>query len=194
MDIKPLLVVVAGVNGAGKTTLTGRFIFRKTLIINPDVIAKMYSCSIIEAGKVAVSKRNELLSKKKNFAIETTLAGNSEIKFMQEAKKYGYIVKLVYLGVDGISLIRARIVSRVSAGGHNVSEEDILRRYNRSLNNLPIALKIADKAYLIDNTQKYRLVCVKKDNQIILRSQDVPEWFKRPLQQMKTQAKKKARM
>lgn len=188
MDAKPLLVIVAGVNGAGKTTLTGHFIFRKIHIINPDVIAKVHSCSIIEAGKMAVTERKELLLKKKDFAIETTLTGNSEITFMQDAKKQNYIVKLVYLGVDDISLSQTRVVSRVATGGHNVPQEDILRRYNRSLNNLPMALKIADKAYIIDNTQKYRLVCVKKDNQITLRSQDIPEWFKRPLQQMKTQA------
>lgn len=179
---KPLLVVVAGVNGAGKTTLTERFIFRKMHIVNPDSIAKRDSSSIIEAGKTAIAERNELLLKKKDFAIETTLTGNNEMEFIQEAKKQGYMVKLVYVGIDEISLSQARVACRVTIGGHSVPNEDILRRYDRSLNNLSKALEIVDKAYIIDNTHKRRLLCVKKDNHITLRYQNIPEWFKRPLQ------------
>jgi predicted ABC-type ATPase len=190
VNTKPLLVVVAGVNGAGKTTLTEHFIFRKIHIVNPDIIAKTRSCSIIEAGRMAIAERKELLLKKKDFAIETTLTGNGELAFMQDAKKQGYLTKLVYVGVDEMSLSHTRVGCRVSIGGHSVPHEDILRRYDRSLDNLPKAVEVADKAYIIDNTHKYRLICIKKDNQITLRSDDIPRWFESSLLQIGIALKK----
>jgi len=48
------------------------------------------------------------------------------------------------------------------AGGHDVPEEDVRRRYKRSFENLPIAIKRADHTILFDNSTEegYRLIAI----------------------------------
>jgi predicted ABC-type ATPase len=56
----------------------------------------------------------------------------------------------------------ARIANRVLVGGHNVPEIDVRRRYQRSLNNLPIAVSRSDYVILFDNSseQGYQLLAL----------------------------------
>jgi predicted ABC-type ATPase len=179
MENKPQLVVIAGPNGAGKSTLTEHYIFKNIHIINPDVIAKEQSLSVLEAGKIAIGQRKEMFGTKKSFAIETTLTGNGEIKLMQEAKEQGYKVNLAYVGIDDASLSNTRVKERVIKGGHDVPSEDILRRYDRSVGNLSKAFEIADRAYVFDNsTKKRNLVCIKKAEIIKTSNKELPEWLK----------------
>ena len=57
----------------------------------------------------------------------------------------------------------ARVASRAARGGHSVPYEDVIRRFVRSLENLPKAIALADKATILDNsTQGYRLIQVAK--------------------------------
>ncbi|MDR0579185.1 MAG: zeta toxin family protein [Campylobacteraceae bacterium] len=179
MENRPQLVVIAGPNGAGKSTLTEHFIFKKIHIINPDVIAQEQSLSVLEAGRIALEQRKEMFKNAQSFAIETTLTGNGEIRLMQEAKEQGYKVNLAYVGINNAFLSNKRVKERVIKGGHNVPSEDILRRYDRSINNLPKALEIADRAYVFDNSKsKRQLLCIKKDQMIKLSNKKLPQWFK----------------
>jgi len=61
-----------------------------------------------------------------------------------------------------IEINLARIRDRVLAGGHNVPEADVQRRYARSFRNLPIVTERADHTILFDNSNEegYRLVAV----------------------------------
>jgi predicted ABC-type ATPase len=179
MENRPQLIVIAGPNGAGKSTLTEHYIFKNIYIINPDVIAKEQSLSVIEAGKIAIEQRKEMFKNRQSFAIETTLTGNGEIRLMEEAKKQGYKINLAYVGIDDASLSNKRVLGRVLKGGHDVPKDDILRRYDRSINNLPKAFELADRAYVFDNsTQKRSLLCIKKDGMIRSSSKELPQWFK----------------
>ena len=67
---------------------------------------------------------------------------------------------LVYIGTKSVEINLARIRDRVLAGGHDVPESDVRRRYNRSLENLPIAIKRANYTILLDNSPEdgYRLI------------------------------------
>ena len=69
---------------------------------------------------------------------------------------------LVYIGTENVEINLARIRNRVLAGGHNVPEPDVRRRYNRSFANLPAASKAAHHTILFDNStdEGYRLVAV----------------------------------
>ena len=49
-------------------------------------------------------------------------------------------------------LNKHRVQTRVSQGGHPVAEEKITQRYFHTMNNLYDALKIADSAFLFDNS------------------------------------------
>jgi predicted ABC-type ATPase len=69
---------------------------------------------------------------------------------------------LVYIGTEKVEINLARIRNRVLAGGHDVPEDDVRRRYEGSFENLPIAIKRADHTILFDNStdEGYCLVAV----------------------------------
>jgi predicted ABC-type ATPase len=45
-----------------------------------------------------------------------------------------------------------RVAGRVMDGGHTVPIEKIISRYRRSLANLPVAVALADRVYIYDNS------------------------------------------
>ncbi|MDR2151615.1 MAG: zeta toxin family protein [Helicobacteraceae bacterium] len=183
---KPQLVVIAGPNGAGKSTLSAHSIFKSLPIINPDVITIENNCSPIEAGKIAIAQRRQLLQERQSFAIETTLTGNSEIALMRDAKKLGYRVNLAYVGISNVALSAIRVASRVAKGGHNIPKKDILRRYDRSLKNIPMAFEIADRAYIFDNSFKKRHLLYKKNLRIErIVAKDLPNWAKETIKTLR---------
>ena len=56
---------------------------------------------------------------------------------MIDARECGFEIVLVYIGTERVGINLGRIRDRVLAGGHNVPEEDVRRRYKRSFENLP---------------------------------------------------------
>lgn len=166
---RPTLTFVAGANGSGKTTLTrwNAELFREIPVLDPDTIGKTLQSAatmafpIAGAREVLLSAR-EHLRKSESFAVETTLAGKNYLRMMLEARQGGFEIVLVYIGTENVEINLARIRDRVLAGGHDVPQEDVRRRYKRSFENLPIAIKRADHTILFDNStdEGYRLVAI----------------------------------
>lgn len=76
---------------------------------------------------------------------------------MRYAKVKGFRVDLVYICLDTPERSVLRVNERVLQGGHDVSDQDVRRRYMRSLANLPEAVRISDRAVLYDNSgDEYR--------------------------------------
>ena len=67
-----------------------------------------------------------------------------------------------FIGTENVEINLTRIRNRVPAGGHDVPEPDVRRRYKRSLENLPIAAQRADHVILFDNSTEdgYRLLAI----------------------------------
>ena len=84
--------------------------------------------------------------------METTPSGKNYLEMMLAARVRGFEVVLVYIGTDHVEINLARIANRVLSGGHNVPESDVRRRYLRSLENLPVAVDLADHVLLFDNS------------------------------------------
>jgi predicted ABC-type ATPase len=164
----PRLTIIAGANGCGKSTLTSRssFIY-KTPLLDPDAISKALQPSIPGASAVAAA-RQVLISAGKHietcesFAVETTLSGKHYLRMMVDARIRGFEVVLVYIGTENVEINLARIRNRVLAGGHDVPESDVRRRYQRSFKSLLIAIERADHTILFDNSTEegYRLISV----------------------------------
>ena len=68
---------------------------------------------------------------------------------MLDAHRFGFEIVLVYIGTNNVETNLARIRARVLAGGHDVPEADVRRRYGRSLANLALAVKRADHTILV---------------------------------------------
>ena len=83
--------------------------------------------------------------------METTLAGKTAFRVMEQAKVAGFRAELHYISVNSVDQALDRIANRVVQGGHDVPEADVRRRFVRSLANLPAAIVRSDIARLYDN-------------------------------------------
>ena len=87
-----------------------------------------------------------------SFARESTLTAKFDFTLMEEAKQRGYEVELVYIRLASEELALKRVAARASRGGHSVPPHDVVRRFKRSLENLPKAMALADKVTILDNS------------------------------------------
>ena len=88
----------------------------------------------------------------RNLAFETVLSMPDKIDFIQRAKQAGFFVRLFFVGTDNPSINAKRVALRVMEGGHDVPISKIISRYTRSLANCSVAARIADRAYIYDNS------------------------------------------
>ena len=162
------LMIFAGPNGTGKTTLALDFLKKYPklnidIFVNTDEIARGLSPinpenQKVEAGKIALKKRESLLENRKNFAFETTLAGKREVKFLKKARKCGYIISMIYLYTSDVEINIGRVRTRVLQEGHDVPEADIRRRYERSLKNfINTYIELCDIITVYDASKEYLL-------------------------------------
>ena len=91
--------------------------------------------------------------KRQSFAFETTLSGRTYAGFIPDWQRLGYKVKLLFLQLDSPELAIARVKQRVIAGGHDIPEPVIRRRFKAGLDNLEILYKpLVDEWAVYDNT------------------------------------------
>lgn len=139
----PNIVVIAGANGAGKSTLAP-YLLRDTFgileYVNADTIALGLSAFAPEraafaAGRVMLRRLNELASEGRDFAFETTLASRSYAAWLKTLQANGYEVNLIFLLLRAPELAVQRVRERVRAGGHDVPEDVVRRRYAKGVIN-----------------------------------------------------------
>ena len=165
----PRLTIIAGANGCGKTTLTrwDRKTFASIPTLDPDAIEKTLQSTVVATSPIASARHvlnaaKQHVSRAETFAVETTLSGHTYLQMMVDARIRGFEIVLVYIGTENVEINLARIRNRVLAGGHDVPEADVRRRYQRSFKSLLIAIERADHTILFDNSTQegYRLVAV----------------------------------
>ena len=99
-------------------------------------------------------KINYLLGSYEDFSIETTLATRSLVKIIEEAQSVGYEVTLLYFWLNSPELAVKRVRDRVAAGGHDIPESVIRRRYVMGLKYFFETYKpICDHWILADNSK-----------------------------------------
>ena len=133
----PRMYIISGCNGSGKTTASYSMlpeIFDCSQYVNSDEFAKSIAPFNPEGAYVAASrlmllKTQFLFKRQADFCIETTLATRSLLKMVREAQEQGYFVTVLYFWLRSADLAIERVRARVAAGGHNVPEETIRRRY-----------------------------------------------------------------
>ena len=89
------------------------------LVIDPDKLAAE-GLSPIAAGKAAARMARLFLEEGVSFARESTLTAKFDFTLMEEAKRRGYEVELVYLRLASEELALKRVAARASRGGHRV--------------------------------------------------------------------------
>ncbi|MDD5569907.1 MAG: zeta toxin family protein [Bacteroidales bacterium] len=172
------LYIIAGCNGAGKTTASYTVLpdmLKCKEFINADEIARGLSPfqpekSAIEAGKLMIQRLNDLLNKKVDFAFETTLSGKGFVNTLKKAKNNNYFITLVFFYLDSPSLAIERVIARKIAGGHNIPEDVIRRRYISGIKNLfKVYIPVSDYWMIINNSKTPPIVIAEgnKNSKII---------------------------
>jgi predicted ABC-type ATPase len=185
MSGRPWLWLLAGPNGAGKSTYARDLLADVEEIVGPDEFAYRLSrdapeSAALQAGRLAVHRRNELLERRRTFAIETTLSGRRHLLLIERARSEGWSIGVVYIGLGSPDLAIERVRERVSQGGHDVPAADIRRRYQRGLGNLAIVYERADRLVALDNSsvrKRMKLVLEVNQGSVVFRQRRLPKWL-----------------
>lgn len=173
-------VIIAGVNGTGKSSLRGVLEGQGVLlghIIDADAIAKANDFDNILAGKTAVNEINYCLDNNISFTQETTLAGHRTERTIKRARKQGYYIRLYYVGLNSIDESLLRIANRVRKGGHNIPENDVIRRFNSRIASLERIIPFCDEVIFYDNENGFVKVAEIKNNRFHFTHDYRPNWI-----------------
>jgi predicted ABC-type ATPase len=157
-----VITVLAGVNGAGKSSLGGAFLEQSGgAYYNPDLAARAIratspSLSAVQTNADAWKRGKELLeaaiAKRTDFAIETTLGGETLTKLLISAARKGATLNVWYAGLANVGLHLQRVAARVKKGGHPIPEADIRKRWIGSHLNLVKLLPHVTNLRVYDNS------------------------------------------
>ena len=158
----PRLYALAAVNGAGKSSVGGAMIrASRADYFNPDeaareLIAANPGLDQVKANAAAWHQGRRLLERaireRKDFAFETTLGGSTMPRLLTEASAQGFDVRVWYVGLASPDLHIERVRNRVSAGGHDIPESSIRRRWRHSRLNLVQLLPHLTELRVYDNS------------------------------------------
>lgn len=198
-----LLVVIAGHNGAGKTTIyreriSGALAGYMMEHLDPDEIEKSIALDLgvhsftkeefeIRAAEEVARLRQQYLNLEKNFSFETVLSDpkQDKVRFMEEARRHGYLVLLIGVGLESIEKSKARVAIRHAKGGHNVREDKIESRYERVLLNFAHGARVATLAIFFDNSEDrsddgldtYWGIAFFENGKLVVKDESPPAWW-----------------
>lgn len=157
------MFMLAGPNGAGKSTLY-------ELVIRPRVAAPFINADLIqreelktasmqaayEAARIAEQRRQAHLARGLDFVSESTFSHPSKLALLEQARAAGFRVALFHVNVRNVTLSVARVAARTREGGHDVPEDKIRERYERSQALICGGMRIADFGFVYDNSDLNR--------------------------------------
>lgn len=127
--------------------------------------------------------RLTFLALKISFTFETVMSHISKVEFLREAKKQGYRTYLYFVSTVDPEINISRVKYRVKMGGHDVPEDKIKQRYQRSMDLLMQAVEVSDRTYIFDNSADGQLASflAEIESAELLKlnpaATRVPQWF-----------------
>lgn len=141
MPTQPWLVIIGGPNGAGKTTFAWAAAPRWSLrYLAADLVAENLGlgkggADAFRAGRLFTENVRSAVSRGESILVESTLSGLGTGRLIRRAKTSGYRVSVGFVYLDSAEACIWRIRARVQRGGHLVPDDDVRRRFRRSLVN-----------------------------------------------------------
>jgi predicted ABC-type ATPase len=198
------MVVFAGPNGSGKSTATNtRAKGFPGVYINADDIARTELAHIadavernMEAAKLADRRRREAIDAGRSFVFETVMSTPGKLVILQEAKRRGFEVELIFVTTNDADINIGRVADRVAKGGHAVDPARVRERYERAMQLLPSAVDLADKANIYDNSVSFLRVAEKRGSRLsLVNAGEAPAWVaERLAKPCRERAKSRARI
>ena len=156
------IYVLAGTNGAGKSSVGGAAIrekgadyfnpdeaTRRIRSTNPQISERDANIAAWQEGKRLLE---EAIARRLVFAFETTLGGDTMTALLRRALAEGVEVRMWYVALVTPELHIARVRARVARGGHDIPENTIRERYERSRVNLIRLLPQLTELRVFDNS------------------------------------------
>jgi predicted ABC-type ATPase len=156
------IYVLAGTNGAGKSSVVGAAIreigadyfnpdeaTRRIRSANPHISEREANIAAWQEGKRLLE---DAIARRLTFALETTLGGETIAALLLRALAERIEVRVWYVGLATSDLHIARVGARVAAGGHNIPEDKVRERYERSRVNLIRLLPHLTELRVFDNS------------------------------------------
>ena len=187
----PVLIFLAGPNGAGKSTFFETYLAHFGLpFVNADRIARALSSAApaAPAGDLdrqgfteAEKLRAAFMEAGLSFCTETVFSdpAGAKVGFLAGARRRGFAIFLVFIGLESATLSVARVMQRVRHGGHDVPDDKLHARFPRTLANLQAAIPLADEAFVFDNSSAdapYRFVASYMRGALANRYPPIPGW------------------
>jgi len=161
------IFVLAGCNGAGKSSIGGQALQAAGIpYFNPDLAAREAIATATAQGRIltqveanawaweeGVARLRRAIAQRGNYALETTLGGETIVGLLMEAVTAGLAVNVWFIGLDSVELHVARVAQRVARAGHDIPRADIERRYVRSRLNLIRLLPKLSQLVIYDNSE-----------------------------------------
>lgn len=122
---------------------------RKLIDANPGLDQVKANAAAWQQGRRLVQRA---IVERKDFAFETTLGGSTMPRLLSEAAAEGFEVRVWYVGLDSPDLHIERVRNRVRAGGHDIPESSIRRRWRHSRLNLVQLLPHLTELRVYDNS------------------------------------------
>jgi hypothetical protein len=121
----------------------------------------------------------------------------SKVAELQQARAAGYEIHVYFLATENPSINVQRVGIRVAAGGHDVPEDRIRERYDRTLWLAPSALGLADHAFVYDNSDSKRGLQAQAQlvsHQLVLKAEDPAKWVQQLTGRFNDRAQELARL
>ncbi|MEM9452903.1 MAG: AAA family ATPase [Myxococcota bacterium] len=158
------LVLVAGPNGSGKSTIAESYIEKRFPIwpkLNADQLLiglgnnellESEPHPMLQAARIVDIMAKGLVVLGEPFVLETVLSSPKYEVLVRTARRVGLIFRLVYVTTESSDINVGRVRQRVEDGGHDVPEDRIHSRWERSMDNLPWFARRADRLIVADNS------------------------------------------
>lgn len=195
---RPTFWIVAGPNGSGKSTLYSNTDIegfgRSIWIINPDLLAARIrtneNMQLLPANGEALTRielwLNASIHAYQTVGVETVLSTDKYRKLVTQAKERGFEIRLLYVTLRTAEMNIERVRLRVAAGGHDVPENKIVERRERSFQQMPWFLEQADIAHIYDNSDRIPALIARKANGVITIEPDAPTEIANAVESIKT--------
>lgn len=121
----------------------------------------------MRAGRQMLATREAMLSQRRTFCVETTIATRTLLQLVGKARTLGYRLRLIFLFTPHSNLNESRVKHRVMLGGHNIDTDTIRRRYRRGLIHLADYWAAADEVVVLDARTREPSAIVQKIDGVV---------------------------
>lgn len=185
---RPRMVVVAGPPGGGKSVAVPISAMGLDFFNADDRSAELHGSYQGIPPEVRTYVNTELrefiaghIRSGQSFAFETTFQNPIFFEQAREAKAAGFNVELTYISLRDVELHIERVIARGRNGGHSAPRVVIEDIYQKSIANLPQALREVDAVAVLDNTREPVEVLLVLNGRVTYLHPHPPEWLERAL-------------